>query len=101
MSSAARMEESIQQSQMEEVELDRLLDDLIQAYQITYPGSNIALEKLPDPLGFKVSVAPDLIVQMLDKLVDNALDFCPPEGHITITLSRSKQQLTLTVSNTG
>lgn len=101
MSSASRVEESIQQAQRETVELDRLLEDLSEAYRITYPEANISLEKQTSPLGFKMNVAPDLIVQMLDKLVDNALDFCPPDGRITIGLSRTRQQVTIAVSNSG
>lgn len=101
MSSASRVEESIHQAQREEVELNRLLEDLVQAYSHTYPEADIRLEIEPSTLGYSLNVAPDLIVQMLDKLVDNALDFCPPEGQITLSLARDRQQLTLAVSNTG
>jgi signal transduction histidine kinase len=45
--------------------------------------------------------APDLIVQMLDKLVDNAVDFCPPSGTITVRLARNAGNYELSVDNDG
>lgn len=101
MSSASRIEESIQQAQLEELDLQQLLNDLVQAYGTTYPERQISLSVEESIHGYTVRVAPDLIVQMLDKLVDNAVDFCPVDGAITLSLSRHKQLLTLAVSNTG
>lgn len=101
MSSASRMEESVQQARREALDLKQLLDDLVQAYGSTYPESDIRLTVAEHLLGFSAEVAPDLIVQMLDKLVDNAVDFCPPGGRITIALKRHRQQLIISVSNTG
>lgn len=99
MSSASRMEESIQQAQIETFPLDDLLSELTDAYRSTYPKArlelNIDLEKAP------FTGSPDLIVQMLDKLVDNALDFCPPEGKITLALSKRKNDYLLSVGNSG
>ena len=45
--------------------------------------------------------APELIVQLLDKLVENAVDFCPPGGIITILLKRALGNYLLEVQNDG
>ena len=45
--------------------------------------------------------APDLIAQLLDKLVDNAVDFSPPGGTIEIALEPGDRQVQICVSNDG
>ena len=45
--------------------------------------------------------APELIAQMLDKLLENALEFCPADGKITIALISQVDSYRLAVSNTG
>jgi signal transduction histidine kinase len=45
--------------------------------------------------------APDLIIQMLDKLIENAVDFCPQGGLISVTLSRSSDHYAIAVRNDG
>jgi two-component system sensor histidine kinase ChvG len=55
---------------------------------------------LPDDPCF-VRGAPDLIAQLLDKLIENAVDFCPPAGGISISLAREPGRYALAVSNDG
>lgn len=100
MSSASRMEDSIRNTPMEDFFLDQLLLEVGEAYRSTYTNNNIVLD-IAKEADFSLHGSPDLIVQMLDKLVDNAADFCPAEGEIRITLNRGKNSLLLSVSNTG
>lgn len=44
---------------------------------------------------------PELVAQMLDKLVDNAVDFSPPEGWIRIGLEQRSDGCLLKVANQG
>jgi signal transduction histidine kinase len=45
--------------------------------------------------------APDLMVQLLDKLIENAVDFCPAGGTITVRLTRVPSNYSLQVINDG
>ncbi|MBV9912838.1 MAG: hypothetical protein JOZ93_09675 [Sinobacteraceae bacterium] len=45
--------------------------------------------------------APDLIVQMLDKLIDNAVDFSPVGSSITVRVSIAADAAMLEVDNQG
>ena len=45
--------------------------------------------------------APELIAQMLDKLVENAVDFTPPGGTIALKLVRAGGNYELSVENDG
>lgn len=101
MSAASRIEESIEQATRETFQLDELLRNLADAYAATYPAVNFHTRIAPGNTGYAMSGSPDLIVQMLDKLVDNAVDFCPPDGAINLTLQRDKHWLSVSVANTG
>ena len=99
MSAANRIEEAIRQAEMVAFPLDKLLRDLTQAYQGIAPQT-LECDITPQQ-NYNLSGAPDLIVQMIDKLFDNACDFCPPDGRITFSLWRNKKYLHLCVSNHG
>jgi signal transduction histidine kinase len=99
ISSASRVEESIRHADMSLFSLAQLLQELTQAYQDIAQQKiicRIDTDKNCDLYG-----SPDLIVQMLDKLFDNACDFCPSDGTITFSLTRQNSSLTLTVANDG
>ncbi|MEO1576630.1 MAG: ATP-binding protein, partial [Pseudomonadota bacterium] len=70
-----------------------------QGYQDTYPDHRIAFhgQNVPHPF-FGV---PELLVQMLDKLIENAVDFTPAGGNIRIELSSGNGRYTLSVANDG
>jgi signal transduction histidine kinase len=48
-----------------------------------------------------VEGAPELIAQLLDKLVENAAEFAPPGGTIRVTLRAAGTRWRLGVANTG
>ena len=99
LGAAARVEESIKQSDRVNFDLNALLSSAIAGYRDAFPNTRFTLE-LPDDACF-MRGAPDLIVQMLDKLIENAVDFCPPSGVIGVRLARSQGQYELSVTNDG
>jgi signal transduction histidine kinase len=44
---------------------------------------------------------PDAFAQLLDKLVENAVDFAPPASTITVALATRGRRATLSVENEG
>lgn len=99
ISSANRVEESIHLAEMTQFPLDKVLTELCLAYQ-DIAGQKIICKITPEK-NYLLYGSPDLIVQMVDKLFDNACDFCPAEGVITFTLTRARNIITLTVNNDG
>jgi len=75
----------------------------VDGYRIAYPDQSIVL----DATGGEtlVSGAPELIAQMLDKLVANAVEFAAPGSPIAVRLARrdaaSGAQVELSVENEG
>ena len=76
-----------------------LVRDLTRAYGDTYPQYQFAcatkLETAP------LEGSPELMAQLLDKLVDNARSFTPPGGRISLGLERHAQLNVLWVRNEG
>jgi signal transduction histidine kinase len=99
LGAAARVEESIKQAERVNFDLRALVSSAIAAYRDGFPQVNIALEIPPDPCF--VRGAPDLLVQLLDKLIENAVDFCPADGVITVRLTRAQGNYLLDVINDG
>src|SRR5690606_18196092 len=99
ISSASRVEESIRHAEMAQFPLDKIVSELALAYQ------DIATQKIICTIqphtNYRLYGSADLIVQMIDKLFDNACDFCPADGIISFTLSRIKNTITLSVANDG
>jgi signal transduction histidine kinase len=99
LGAAARVEESIRQAEFVNVDLRELLASAVAAYRDGFKGVRFALETPPDPCFLRG--APDLLVQLLDKLVENAVDFCPSGGTITVLLERRAGNYVLQVQNDG
>ena len=75
------------------------MSSAVAAYRDGFPQACFALEIPADPCFIRG--APDLFVQLLDKLIENAIDFCPPAGTITVRLERVQSSYLLQVINEG
>ena len=99
LGAAARVEESIKQSERVNFDLRDLIASAVAAYRDGFAGARIELQ-LPEDACYARG-APDLIVQLLDKLIENAVDFCPAGGAISVRLGRSQSSYILEVGNDG
>jgi signal transduction histidine kinase len=99
MGAATRVEESIASAERVPFDLVPVLRSAVAAYGEAFPGRSLRLESAVEAL--PMHGAPDLIVQMLDKLVDNAVDFSPPGALITVRLSEDGPVAVMQVDNPG
>ncbi|MBV8910650.1 MAG: hypothetical protein JOZ89_07815 [Gammaproteobacteria bacterium] len=99
MGAATRVEEAIGSAERVSFDLVPLLDSTVAAYRGAFPGRRFEVELPKDPV--TLSGAPDLIVQMLDKLIDNAVDFSPPDSSIIVRLTLASQAALVEVENCG
>lgn len=96
---ATRIEQALQAAERETVDVGELLEGCIAGYRDAYPGNHFDLDKPAQPI--RLSAAPDLLVQMLDKLIGNAVDFSPPEQPISMQLANGANQCRIAVRNQG
>jgi len=99
LGAAARVEESIKQAERVNFDLRELLLSAVAAYRDGFPDTRFEIDAPSDTCFMRG--APELIVQMLDKLVENAVDFCPAAGAVTVRLSRYGSEYQLDVINDG
>lgn len=99
MTEASHVEDSVRGEALAALDLVPLLNEVLPAYQGAYPEQQLSLKLEPEQAWILASA--DLLVQALDKLIDNAASFCPEDGHIIIGLSASEQHWKLSVSNDG
>jgi len=101
MSEASRVEELMQHAEPENFDLCVALRSTVAAYKDVYPKRSFTLETHADSVFAQGS--PELIVQMLDKLVDNAVGFSNDGDTIAFTLADNDNDnmLSLTVTNPG
>lgn len=99
LGAAARVEESIKQSERVNFDLRELLLSAVAAYRDGFPAAHLVLETPEGPCFLRG--APELMVQLLDKLIENAVDFCPPQATINVRLERVQASYSLQVANDG
>jgi dedicated sortase system histidine kinase len=99
MSEAARLEEALQSAELERFDLDAVLAASVEGYRQTWPDSPIEYTGPGKPS--LILGVPDLLVQMLDKLVGNARDFTIPGHAIRVRLAPENARLILSVANDG
>ncbi len=99
MSEASRVEASIKGASIESLELSAWIRDIGDAYQSAYPRHEIRVATANKPCVIEAS--PELLAQLMDKLVDNAADFAPNGSWIRIALSQDAKSCCIEVSNPG
>jgi len=96
---AARLEQALAATDREVFDAVAVVRGCVEGYRAASPGRLLEL-RLP-PAAVPVSGAPDLLAQMLDKLVDNALSFALPGTEVVVALVRHGHAAALSVSNQG
>lgn len=99
LSEATRVEQSIEQTERVRFDLAELVRNMTQAYRQTFSEHRVADAIALDTCS--VIGSPDLIAQLLDKLMENAADFTAKGTAITITLEGDARSCRLSVRNEG
>ena len=99
MSEATRLEQSLDHADKEQFDLAEVAAEATAAYQAL--DSSHQIRYSGPQAGCKITGSPELMVQLLDKLVDNARDFTPQDGLIQVGLKTTSEGLCLSVFNEG
>lgn len=99
MSEVTRIEHAITSAEVEVTDLRALLGEVAAGYRDLLAPRQLVLAMPDTPVLLRAS--PDLLVQALDKLVDNARSFCPEHGWVRLSLRSDADGVRLAVSNQG
>ncbi len=99
MSEASRLEQSLQSEARERFDLAALVRDCVEGYKLAYPQLMFDC-RVPDQ-AVTIHGSPDLMAQLLDKLIANAADFTRSDTPIVITVDVATGRAQLRVANQG
>ncbi|TXK64960.1 ATP-binding protein [Alkalisalibacterium limincola] len=99
MSEATRIERAVGDADAELVDVGALVRDCAEGYRALLEPRALQVSVPTSPLPMRV--APDLVAQALDKLVDNARGFTPEDGWVRISLEPVPGGVCLAVANQG
>ncbi len=99
MSEASRTEQAVTAAETEHFDLAQVAASAAEGYALAYPERGFRLSRDADAA--PVAGVPELLVQMLDKLVANAVEFSEPGAEIGIRVATAGGSVTLAVANPG
>lgn len=99
MSEASRVEELMANAEPETFDLAAVLESTSRAYRDAYAQRQFKFTNRSDDA--RMNGSPELLIQMLDKLVDNAVDFSADGDTIDLTLDSQDGALLIGVTNPG
>lgn len=99
MSEASHTEELIENVEPEKFDLDKVLESTLAAYADAWPERRFSyLNRSTDA---NVFGSPELVIQMLDKLADNAVDFSTAGDEIQVALDSNPEYAEISIFNPG
>lgn len=99
MSEASRVEELIQNAEPEDFDLHAVLGTAVASYAGAWPRQRFRYDSRLDRAVARGS--PELFMQMLDKLIDNAVGYTDEGGEIVVGLARRDGDWRVSVFNPG
>jgi len=99
MSEASRVEELMQHADPEEFDLHQVLQAATAAYADLGSGHQFRFDAQIDTA--VLTGSPEMIMQLLDKLIDNAIGFSSPQDEIVISLQGDDEHYRISIENSG
>lgn len=99
MSEATRLEQMLQTSEKETIDVAEVVKGCVEGYRLAYPLSQFSLDIGGYPIFVKG--VPEYIAQLLDKLIANAVEFSHPGQPIVVNCRIVRDQAVIRVSNAG
>jgi signal transduction histidine kinase len=99
MSEAARLEQSLDKDEVDVFEMTNVVRGCFEGYDNAFPEQPFELSIEAEDL--KITGIPELFAQMLDKLIDNAVQFSAAYQPVIVRLTREDEMAVLRITNAG
>lgn len=99
MSEATRLEQMISQEDTEHFDIVKVVSGCVAGYQYAYAHRQFALKLTCKQA--QLSGSPDLIAQMMDKIIANAVEFSQQDSTIALHMWQEQRTIKLSITNTG
>ena len=98
MSEATRLEQMLQTSEKEKIDLAKVIAGCVEGYRLAYPDAVIESDIEGSVM---ISGVPEYIAQLMDKLIANAVEFSYYRKPITVYCRAIKGRAVVSVTNYG
>ena len=99
LADAASLEESLETEELELVDIHQFLENYVANCRLSHPKCEFVYRATDTRVYARVS--DHRIEQMLDKIIDNAIDFHRSDSPITVQLDTNRGYVQITVANRG
>lgn len=99
MSEATRLEQMLQTSDKERIDVNAVVYGCVEGYKLAYPESKFELVTEEGKLF--INGVPEYVAQLLDKLAANAVEFSYPDQAIVFECRTLRDHILVRVSNAG
>jgi len=99
LTEASRLENALKTTDVETFNLVTVVKGCVEGYRQAYP--DVPFEFSSEADKHALSGSPELMAQLLDKLISNAIDFRTPGTPIKVSITQYKHGCNLTVANQG
>lgn len=97
----SRIDANLDDEERTPVNLDELLSALIESFRLRNGESGQSFDLALADARVKVEASADRLTQAFENLIDNAVSFSPPTGHVAVSLRRVGGSAEVTVSDEG
>ena len=101
MCEATHLEQTILHESRENYSAAKVVEACVEGYRFAYPQQEFIFVCSETSRLKEISGSPELLAQLMDKLVDNATDFSKTVTPISITIETTYNALTISVHNQG
>ncbi len=101
MAEANSLESGIERTARCNFDADALIRELVAAYGQAFPQARVTYRALDEARGGRLDGSPDLLAQLVDKLVENALSFAEPGTEIRVQSGRLGDIWRMSITNRG
>jgi dedicated sortase system histidine kinase len=99
MSEATRLEQMLQTSEKEKIDLVAVIRGCVEGYEMAYPEVRFEMDTSNRPIF--IHGVPEYIAQLMDKLVANAVEFSFPDESIRVLCHNMRDHAIIKVINHG
>jgi two-component system sensor histidine kinase ChvG len=97
----SRIDADLDEEERTSVHLDELLSALVESFRLRNADSGISFDLALADAHVTVEASADRLTQVFENLIDNAISFSPPTGHVAISLQRTGRTAEVTVADEG
>ncbi len=101
MSEATHLEQTILHEKREIYCASKVIEACADGYRLAYPEQHFEYHCSDSAQPINIEGSPELLAQLMDKLVDNATDFARKDSAITLSIANTDNSLSITVHNQG